>query len=79
MAISKTRSLIKMDVFPASGEGDPAIRVTYTYSFDDSEDSTLPVDLRKDLFFEKRNSEGELTDMSGEDALVQTVAAAIWS
>ena len=87
MAITKTRSVQRIEVYPAIGDGDERIMVVYENIFDDSEDAELPVTSTKVVHLEKTvtdNSDPENpvvtnTDISGEDALVQTVCNAVWS
>jgi hypothetical protein len=58
----------------------PTLMVVYNDLFDDADDEQLPVTATKVLHFSKYVEDGgAATDMSGEDALVQTIATAIWS
>lgn len=79
MAISKTRSVSRCEVYPAQDDSQPRIMVVYEYSFDDTEDDELPANSTSVKHFEATDSEGVATDMSGEDQLVQDIAGAIWS
>lgn len=88
MAITKTRSVQKIEIYP----GDPArVMVSYKHTFDDSEDNELPVSNTTEKYLEKTtlvvdNSDMENpttttvdTDISGEDSLVQSVCNLLWS
>ena len=87
MAITKTRSVQRIEVYPGSGDNDEQVMVVYENTFDDSEDDELPVISTKIVHLYKTttdNSDPENpvvtnTDISGEDALVQTVCNAVWS
>jgi hypothetical protein len=88
MAIQHTRTVQRLEVYP--GAEAPSIMVVYEYTFDDTEDAELPVVTTKVKHLNKFQLaaapvEGEeeavpaLTDISAEDALVQTVANAVWA
>lgn len=88
MAITQTRTVQRLEVYPGQGEeATPTIMVVYEHLFDDSEDDQLPVTTTKVKHLVKEtvgmDEEGNeittSTDISGEDALVQTVANAVWS
>ena len=85
MAITNTRTVQRIEVFAADAVNNyPRMTVVYTYCFDDTEDDQLPVETQKVKHLTKyvmeRGGETEvLTDISGEDALVQTIAAAVWA
>lgn len=74
---------------PDSNEGHPSVTVRYAHTFDDTEDAELPVTttVHKNIvkYAMSDPSVDEvpvvtgLTDYSGEDPLVQSVCAAIWS
>jgi|TARA_B110000902_G_scaffold242478_1_gene293852 hypothetical protein len=54
--------------------------VVYIDAFDDTEDATLPLQTNRVVHFNKFVEDGgALTTMSGEAALVQTIATAIWA
>ena len=84
MAITNTRTVQRLEVYPGDA---PTIMVVYQHTFDDTEDAALPVTTTttKNLVKEVTvvNEEGVentvATDISGEDALVQTVANAVWA
>jgi hypothetical protein len=78
MAITLTRTVQRIETYPAmeAPEGEttyPTLMVVYNDSFDDPDDEQLPVTATKVLHFNKGD------DVSGEDALVQTIATAIWA
>ena len=88
MAITKTKTLKKATVYPASDSsaasttiaGNPVIYVVEEIVLDDSEDDQLPLarNIERDIFRYTEDG-GYATDISSEDALVQTIAGAIWS
>ena len=85
MAITKTRTVGRIEVYG----GDDPVRVTVFYNIvmDDADDDELPVTSSKIVHLEKLtwdnsdpdNPVSSPTDISGEDALVQTVCNAVWS
>ena len=88
MAITKTTSVQRLEVYPASNSsGDAAhnethesVMVVYHDSFDDADDATLPVvSTRVKHLYKFVEDDGAATDYSGEDALVQSVCGAIWA
>ena len=87
MAITKTRIVQRVEVYPAQDSSADAttnaahetVMVVYENTFDDSEDATLPVTSYSNIHLSKFDSEGNATSTSGEDALVQTICSAIWS
>ena len=79
MAISKTRSVSRVEVYPPLDDSQPRIMVVYEYSFDDTEDDELPANSTSVKHLEATDSEGNATDVTGEDQLVQDIAGAIWS
>jgi hypothetical protein len=88
MAISQTRAVQRVEVYPAQEEGaKPRLMVVYEYIFDDTEDDQLPVITSKAVHLSATvsttNEEGTTTetpaDVSGHDALVQTIATAVWA
>ena len=84
MALTRTRKVQRIEIYP--GE-EPSIMVVYEHTFDDTEDADLPAVTTKVKHLSKmQQTLGEdgavgsaLTDVSGEDLLVQTVANAIWN
>ena len=87
MAITKTRSVQRIEVYPGAGDDDERVMVFYNIVMDDADDDELPVTTTRLVQLEKTttdNSDPEnivevATDISGEDALVQTVCNAVWS
>ena len=79
MAISKTRTVSRCEVYPALDDSQPRIMVVYEYSFDDTTDDELPANTTSVKHLEATDSEGAATDVSGEDQLVQDIAGAVWS
>lgn len=79
MAITLTRTVQRIETYPAQPlmeEGEttyPSLMVVYNDVFDDPDDDQLPVTATKVINIHKGD------DVSGEDALVQTVANAIWA
>ena len=83
MAISLTRTVQRIETYPKqepmpNPDGKepeatyPTMMVVYNDVFDDPKDEQLPVTATKVLHFSKGD------DVSKEDALVQTIATAIW-
>ncbi|MAK56354.1 MAG: hypothetical protein CML17_11020 [Pusillimonas sp.] len=89
MAITKTTSVQRMEVYPAqdnsaentTNAGNTTLMVVYVETFDDSGDAKLPVSTQRVVHLYRYSDEeaGTATDISGEDALVQTVCGAIWT
>ena len=92
MAITKTRSVQRIEVLPAVdadatgiyiNNSVPTVHVEYINTFDDSADAELPVSISRSIILNKwvvaDDESTTLTDYSSEDALVQTVCGAIWS
>lgn len=86
MAITKTITINRIDVYPVSG-GDPRVVVRRSITFDDSTDDQLPTSTDDTLTIVKYTSTTDedgnvtqsLTDYSDQDALVVTVCDAIWA
>ena len=88
MAITKVTNVQRLEVYPPadSSADDTAnakhetLMVVYEDTLDDSTDDDLPVTATRVKHLSKYQSDdGDATDYSGEDALVQTVCGAIWS
>jgi len=88
MAITLTRTVQRVETYPLADSTaaddtnakHPTLMVVYNDLFDDVSDDQLPVTATKVLNFSKYVEDGgDATDMSGEDALVQTIATAIWA
>ena len=89
MAITKTTTVQRVEVYPGEAEMDPNPRLMVVYDdlFDDPDDDQLPHRSQRVLHLYKMTSttdgEGSVTetptDVSGHDALVQAIAAAVWT
>ena len=88
MAITKTTALKLVTVYPALNpsagstkiEGNPVIYVQETVTVDDTEDNQLPLTgMSERDIYRYVEDDGAATDVSSEDTLVQSIAAAIWS
>lgn len=88
MAITNVRTVQRIEVYPPadSSAADTAnakhetIMAVYNHTFDDSEDASLPVGTTASVFLNKFVEDGgAATNVSGEDALVQTVCGAVWA
>lgn len=89
MAITKTTTLNLVSSYPAedsSGAANlnsshPKLLVIETTVFDDSDDDLLPVSHQSKRWIGKYSDEANstLTNLSSEDAMIQTIAGAIWS
>ena len=87
MAITKTRTVQRVEVYPAQDSSADAttnaahetVMVVYETTFDDSEDATLPVATNSTVHLSKFDADGNATSTSGEDTLVQTICSAIWA
>ena len=88
MAITKTTTLKEVVVFPmedssaasTTNAGNPSISITELIVLDDANDDQLPLESKSNRSIYRYVSDGgSATDVSSEDALVQTVAGCIWS
>jgi hypothetical protein len=88
MAITKTTTVQRCEVYPlvdSTAEATantkfPSVMVVYNDSMDDADDADLPVTATRVKHINKFQEDGgDATDVSGEDALVQTICAAIWA
>ena len=88
MAISKTTTVDRIEVYPAedssadetSMQAHPRVVVFYMDTLDDPDDAELPVTAhREKAFYKFVEDGGSATDTSGEDALVQSICTAVWS
>ena len=87
MAITKTTSISNIVVVPkdasaasSTNAGNPRITVWSIIVVDDDSDNELPMSnqMTKHIYRYVEDG-GSATDVSAEDALVQSIAAAIWS
>ena len=88
MAITKTTTLGRCEVYPLHDSSAatttnakfPSIMVVYNDSMDDPEDAELPIVATRVKHLNKFvEDDGDATDVSGEDALVQTICTAVWA
>ena len=88
MALTKTTTIKEIMVLPASDSsaaattnaGNPSITVYSEIVVDDESDNELPMIKPKSVDIYRYVSDGgDATDVSSEDALVQSIAGAIWS
>ncbi len=88
MAITKTTTIKEILVLPATDSsadsttnaGNPSITVYSEIVVDDASDNELPMVKPKSVDIYRYVSDGgDATDVSSEDALVQSIAGAIWS
>ena len=88
MAITKTIEFRKANVFPkknplaasTTNDGNPIIVVAEKITLDDTADNDLPiVQSQTRTIYRYVTDGGAATDISSEDALVQSIAGAIWS
>ena len=87
MAITNTRTVERIEVYPGQGENDPRLMVVYEHLFDDTEDDQLPITTTKVVYlestFQADNGDGTFTttatDVTSHDQLVQDVCTAVWA
>ena len=88
MAIIKTTTVQRCEVYPlqdsdaenTANAKHPSLMVVYNDSMDDADDVDLPVTAtRVKHIYKFVEDGGSATDVSGEDALVQTICGAIWA
>ena len=88
MAITKTTTVQRCEVYPlmdssaddTANAKHPSVMVVYNDVIDDADDADLPVTATRVKHIHKFVEDGgAATDVSGEDALVQTICTAIWS
>jgi len=87
MAITKTRTVQRLEIYPAQSGEDEVVHVVYNHVFDDSSDDELPVTHTHAKVLKKNtttiNDDGEdvvtPTDISKEDQLVKDVCTAVWA
>ena len=88
MAITKTTQLVFATVYPkadssaasTTNAGNPGIHVVEKISLDDTEDDQLPITANAERnIWRYVEDGGSATDVSSEDALIQSIAGAIWS
>jgi len=88
MAIIKTTTVQRCEVYPlqdsdaenTANAKHASLMVVYNDSMDDADDADLPVTAtRVKHIYKFVEDGGSATDVSGEDALVQTICGAIWA
>ena len=88
MAITKTTELVFAAVYPkadssaasTTNAGNPGIHVMERITLDDAGDNQLPITtVTERNIFRYVEDGGSATNVSSEDALIQTIAGAIWS
>jgi len=88
MAITKTTQLVFAAVYPkadssaasTTNAGNPGIHIREIITLDDATDDQLPISSHSERnIWRYVEDGGAATDISSEDALVQTIAGAIWS
>ena len=88
MAITKTTTVQRCEVYPLADSTAettanakfPSVMVVYNDAMDDAEDADLPITATRVKHLSKFAEDGgSATDVSGEDALVQTICGAIWA
>ena len=88
MAITKTTTVQRCEVYPladstaetTANAKHPSVMVVYNDAMDDAEDADLPITATRVKHLSKFVEDGgDATDVSGEDALVQTICGAIWA
>jgi hypothetical protein len=79
MALTKTKRLIRCDVSPVPDGTNPQIIVLYDHIFEDPDDNELPLVAPTTKILEATDADGNATDVSQEDLLVQTVCSAVWT
>ena len=88
MAITKTTKVHRVETYPPvnPGAGDtinlhhPSITVIYEDTLDDPDDAELPLTVTRVKYFTRYVEDGgSATDMTGENQIVQDIAAALWT
>lgn len=87
MAITNTRAVQRIETYPALVGDDPTLMVVYEHTFDDTNDTALPVTstVVKHLqrytvaFDDDGNETSTATDVTGEAQLVQDICTALWT
>jgi hypothetical protein len=87
MSITKTEVLHRCEVYPAmdpnadptTNKGNPTLRVNMAITFDDPDDSELPVVSNHLTNLSRFDEDGSATDVSGQPQIVQDICAAVWA
>jgi hypothetical protein len=76
MAITKTQSISSIQIYPLQ---ENRLKVTRSISLDDPDDDTLPIQTSSSTYYDKLDADGNATNMSSTETLVQTIAEAVWA
>jgi hypothetical protein len=89
MALSKAENIVRVTVAMPTGEAgdlaDPSVIIESELIIDDPDDDTLPLrqtrrrNLDKWVMAVVEGEDDVLTDVSGEDSMVQAICAAVWA
>jgi len=87
MAITNTRAVQRIETYPALVGDDPTLMVVYEHTFDDTNDTALPVTSTVVKHLQRYtvttdddgNETSTATDVTGEDQLVQDICGALWT
>lgn len=87
MSITKTEVLHRCEVYTAmnpdadstTNEGNPTLIVKMAITFDDPDDSELPVVSNHITNLSRFDDDGNATDVSGQPQIVQNICAAVWA
>jgi hypothetical protein len=88
MAITNTRSVSRIEVYPAAdADSDPRVMVVYEHVFDDSNDDALPVTSHVTKLLSRYTvtvsddgtEASAATSVAGEDTMVQDICGAVWT
>ena len=77
MAITRTYSLRRVLVLLENPSD--TMQLIYTDTFDDPNDDQLPVVTKRTVDIPRYDSEGNSTDLTGYEQVVQDIAAAVWT
>ena len=78
MALTKTRSMERIEVFYMDTDDDAIVNVRYKDTWDDPDDDDLPIDKPYAISIRRYNPDGTPTDYSGEDTLVVGICDLVW-
>jgi len=82
MAITKTRTLERMEIVwmpDMEGNNYAVIHARYEDVWDDPNDNDLPISKPYQTSYRKLQPDGTETDISGEDQIIQDIAAVVWA
>ena len=77
MAITKVTELQR--VLVVFQDSDAIIQVTYSDTLDDPDDNDLPHVVKRQSGIDRFDNEGNPTDITGYEQVVQDIAALVWS